>query len=435
MNTLKNAWNWLSEHPHQRRGLRYLQVAMGILLAFRSFTELPFAEYLYGANGLGTGDAHGLLGPDLGNLLAKCFVVHGMPYVTLLAQGLCGLALIFGFQTRLATFAGLVIFDLVNNRMPQIGDGGDNITQLLLIYTLFALPARATPKPHSLSVWMHNVAVLVIGFQICDLYFTSGTAKMAGDKWFHGVAMFYISQVEWFSEPWMRGMFRNPFIVLGSTYIPMFYQVLFPIAIFSRLKMPWLITGIIFHLGIAVFMGLVTFSSIMIGLELFIITDDEYAKLEGYVTAFLDGTLLGLRSQRLSARPALRIYLDGGCAGCCHAARLFDRLDWRALVETASYRSDRSYTDFGLEESDIRSSLIVVDLKSGRVCRDMEALRALAGRLPLLTPLVPVLIAAKALRMNRLLRWLLCGTVVMPIHSLCEQTEPVIREEALAQSS
>ena len=56
----------------------------------------------------------------------------------------------------------------------------------------------------------------------------------------------------------------------------MLYQVFFPFAIISRLKLPWLAVGVVFHLSIAFFMGLITFSLAMIGLELFLVTDDEY---------------------------------------------------------------------------------------------------------------------------------------------------------------
>ena len=59
----------------------------------------------------------------------------------------------------------------------------------------------------------------------------------------------------------------------------MLHQVLFPVAMFSRFKLLWVALGIGFHVGIAVFMGLITFSAMMIGLELFLLTDPEFASL------------------------------------------------------------------------------------------------------------------------------------------------------------
>ena len=51
-------------------------------------------------------------------------------------------------------------------------------------------------------------------------------------------------------------------------------------ALISRVRIPWLLAGVLFHLGVAFFMGLVTFSMIMIGLELFLISDSDYRRIQ-----------------------------------------------------------------------------------------------------------------------------------------------------------
>jgi len=91
--------------------------------------------------------------------------------------------------------------------------------------------------------------------------------------------MYYVSQVQWYTLPGAHELFTNPWIVTLATYVSMFYQLLFPVAIISRMKLPWILLGIFFHLSIAVLMGLITFSTVMIGLELFLISDQEYAKI------------------------------------------------------------------------------------------------------------------------------------------------------------
>jgi hypothetical protein len=68
-------------------------------------------------------------------------------------------------------------------------------------------------------------------------------------------------------------MLTNPAITTFATYVPMTFMILFPVAIFSKFKFLWIGAGICFHLGIAYFMGLLTFSLVMIGLELFLISD------------------------------------------------------------------------------------------------------------------------------------------------------------------
>jgi hypothetical protein len=88
--------------------------------------------------------------------------------------------------------------------------------------------------------------------------------------------MYLISQVDTFSLPGGRFLFRNEFLVTFATYSAMMYQVWFPIAILSRLRIPWLLVGVFFHASVAIFMGLISFSCVMIGLECALISDAEY---------------------------------------------------------------------------------------------------------------------------------------------------------------
>jgi len=285
MKVLRDGWKWLADDAHQLKGVRVLQVAIGLAILFRVFTEAPFAAFLWGPTGLGWGHASDVIGPILGNLLDRVFTSNLSTFGVLIGLAGGAIGLVFGYWTRASTAVALVAFFLLETRLPELGDGGDNIIQLVLIYGLFLLPAKAKRVRGSVTVWIHNIGVLAIAFQLFVIYETSGMMKAYGEQWHHGVAMYYISQVEWFSLPAMRTMFKNPIITTVATYVPMFYQILFPIAIISRIKLPWLFVGVIFHLGVAIFMGLITFSIVMIGLELFFITDPQYTRIIEHVRA------------------------------------------------------------------------------------------------------------------------------------------------------
>ena len=71
----------------------------------------------------------------------------------------------------------------------------------------------------------------------------------------------------------------DPVLTTLATYSTVFYQVCFPVAMLSQLRLLWLAVGVSFHLGILVTMGLVPFSIVMIVLELMLITDREYRAL------------------------------------------------------------------------------------------------------------------------------------------------------------
>ncbi|HEY4033087.1 MAG TPA: hypothetical protein VGL94_03880 [Ktedonobacteraceae bacterium] len=272
-------WRWLGNDPHQLIGVRILQIAIGAKLLFDVFTELPFATFLWGPNGVGWGSTKPVLGPMLGNIFDLFFTTDTRIFYVLSVLIIGALWLLIGYNTRFATFITLISFFIIHQRLPEITDAGDTLTILVLIYMLFLLPHRAKFSSGQFRVWLHNIGVLAIIFQLVVVYFTSGLAKADGDWWQQGVAMYYISQVQWFMLPSSHTLFINPWIVTIATYGPMVYQLLFPIAIISRVKLPWILLGILLHVGIAVFMAMVSFSTVMIGLELFLISDQEYVQI------------------------------------------------------------------------------------------------------------------------------------------------------------
>jgi hypothetical protein len=287
-------WRWLADDPHQLIGMRILQIAIGALLFFRIYTELPFATFLWGPNGIGWGSTKSVLGPVLGNVFDSAFMADTRIYYVLFAMSIGALWLIVGYKTRFATLIALASFFIIYKRLPEMIDSGDNLTVLMLMYMLLLLPHRAKFSSGQFRVWLHNIGVLAIIFQLIVVYFTSGLAKADGDWWQQGVAMYYISQVQWSMLPSTHKMFTNPWIVTLATYGPMYYQLLFPVAIISRLKIPFIVFGIFLHISIAVFMGLITFSTVMIGSELFLVSDQEYTWLWSSICLVV-GRLGGLK--------------------------------------------------------------------------------------------------------------------------------------------
>ena len=271
---------WFGNEPNQRLGIRALQIVLGLVFLFRSLTELPFAGYLYGVNGIGEnfkGDTS--TNSSFLTSLIDLVELNLFPHLLLLVLASCGFCLILNYKTRIVSLISLIIFNTVLARNAAIGDGGDNVTQIILVYMLFLLPTNKSYESGDLKVWFHNLGVAAIALQIMVLYFTAGFMKINGEPWTSGLAMFNISQVETFSLPFVREIFKNPYITTIASYTTMIFLVWFPIAMFSKLKMLWIFMGISFHLGILGYMGLITFGMTMIGMELFFISDSEYGKM------------------------------------------------------------------------------------------------------------------------------------------------------------
>jgi hypothetical protein len=262
-----------------------LSVFLGLMICFRIGTELPFANYLWGPNGIAVGETCvAFFGPLLGPILDAAFYNSSFGiYILITILFISALCLIFNVKTRVAAFFAAFSFILLELRLPAIGDGGDNITRLTFIYMILLMSNPRQENASKTKIWIHNIGVASIMVQLMILYEVSGFMKATGEKWQNGTAMYIISNVEWFSLPGVREMFKNPYITTIFSYIPMFFMIFFPIAIFSRFKFIWIGIGILLHVGIAYTMGLITFTLAMVGLELFLITDEEYARIKVFV--------------------------------------------------------------------------------------------------------------------------------------------------------
>lgn len=282
----KRTENWFSARPRQQIGIRVLQTIIGIMLCFRIATELPFAAYLWGPNGIATTEnSSSYFGVFFGGLFDKLFFSSMTGVYLIIAMLFVGaLGLIFNVKTRLMSAFCAFSFIMLESRLPAIVDGGDNIIRLTLIFMILLTSNPLDESVGRYRIWLHNIGVAAIIVQLLILYETSGFLKATGEKWQNGTAMYIISNVEWFSLPGANKMFTDPYICTITTYIPVFFMIFFPFAVFSKLKFLWLSIGICLHIGIAYLMGLIVFSSVMIGLELFLITDREYRTIWAAIT-------------------------------------------------------------------------------------------------------------------------------------------------------
>lgn len=276
---MSNAFiHWLQGPAHHRSGIRAFQFCIGVALLFRCATEGPFAAWLYGPEGLGRGSMSPLLGS--GAVLFDWIYTEMIAvYAVVVVEAIAALLLITGRAQRLGVALAWISSSVLAWRAIEINDGGDNITHLALFYMLFLAPSNRSAPAGSFAAYFHNLGVVLLIGQVLVLYMTAGMAKAMGEPWTNGTALYLISQADEFSLPSMRWMFLSPFVTVAATYATVLWQVTFPVAVFSRFKLAYVAVGIAFHVGVAGFMGLVTFSLVMLGAELLLITDDEYIEL------------------------------------------------------------------------------------------------------------------------------------------------------------
>jgi predicted DCC family thiol-disulfide oxidoreductase YuxK len=378
---LRAGWSWLADRPHQRRGLRIMQVLLGAVLLFKVVIYWPIADGLWGPNGVAAGQTFvPLFGARAGRMLDLVFTSGAGTHAVLAAIGLGAVGLIVGRRFYFSICLALAGFSLLYWRLP-FGQGDDDLNRFVLAYLLLTLPLRAEARPESFRVWLHNIGVLAIAAQVAILYFIAGFAKAYGEQWQHGTALYYGAQSALFSSSQLEHLVRVPWVVALGTYISVIYPILFPVAILSPLRVPWLVWGMMFHLFTAVLMGLWAFGMLMIGMDLFLIADREYAAFGRWVRARLRGA---------GSAPVARLFIDGFCPTCRATARALSNLDWRGRLEIVSFRDPATPIPAGITPTQLEREMTLVDLRRDSTVGGFGAVRALARLLPPMWPLRPV---------------------------------------------
>lgn len=194
-----------------------------------------------------------------------------------------------GVGGRLMTCLHYIFMFSIFIRNPILLDGGDNLAFLVLLYlipvnttTVLAVRRKkmVSNEPR-LAVLLHNTGLTFIVTQLCILYLASAMYKIQGQFWQDGTALYYILKVPEYSWPVITDhIITNSWLVAAVTYCTVFFQVLFPALILRKeTRVLVVILGIIFHGGIALFMGLTAFSIYLIATEAVLLSNQHYENM------------------------------------------------------------------------------------------------------------------------------------------------------------
>ena len=134
---------------------------------------------------------------------------------------------------------------------------------------------------------INNTVYYALLIQVCILYFFSTFFKLYDVNWTSGNALLYVSEIPFYSTGWFhKATHLSTFTSKLATFSVLFYQGLFPIVIWlKKLKIPFLIFGVIVHLGIAFGMGIFTFGIVMIITYLLFLDSAQIEKLTNLLSS------------------------------------------------------------------------------------------------------------------------------------------------------
>lgn len=188
--------------------------------------------------------------------------------IFIFVQQLFSFAGLFGFIPRISSF--VVFFTAVNlqNRIYATTSGGDILAYILLFYLSFVSGNKELKNPdlNQIQNAFNRAFIFLCYFQVILVYAVSAVYKLLSPEWISGSALCSILSVSEYSLPFLQNNIDSLSGILKvCTWLTLLYQLLFPLLIFNRrIKNYLLAGGVVLHLGIALAMGLLNFSLVMV---------------------------------------------------------------------------------------------------------------------------------------------------------------------------
>ena len=234
------------------------------------------------------------------------------------------LLFVLGWHTRLVGALMLIGHISIIERIPVLGDQGDNILRIGTLLILFlhtsehwSLDSRRRARTQAepmgrgsggivavvknlynaqrvLPSWftngLHNVVLIALGWQLIMIYFSAGWFKAQGPLWFHGTAIYYPMQLQEYKPfPFLTDAMTHFGVMVGlSTYVAMVVQIGFGFALLHPIaRRIAIFCAIMFHLSIAVFMALPWFSLSMIAFDSIFVSTSTFILFDRWIRAKL----------------------------------------------------------------------------------------------------------------------------------------------------
>lgn len=116
-----------------------------------------------------------------------------------------------------------------------------------------------------LHVNLSAVCFRLIQVQICTIYMYTGFEKLKGNTWWDGTALWTVFANPQFSQYDLKFLSQVPVLFAIGTFLSLIFEIYFPaMVINSKFRNFWLVSGVLFHVGIGVLLGLMTFSMVML---------------------------------------------------------------------------------------------------------------------------------------------------------------------------
>lgn len=168
--------------------------------------------------------------------------------------------MLIGLWTRIAVLVAWVLLISFDNLNPYIENQGDTVRAILFFYLVLTpcgaawsldrrRQRRQTGDDRLVYVWPWWRSLLFL--QLIIIYFFNGVYKLFGADWQAGNSLYYVMASPTLSRV-SYAHFTTPFWILqAAAYVVLVWEVGFPLWVACRwTRIPALLLGVLFHLGI-----------------------------------------------------------------------------------------------------------------------------------------------------------------------------------------
>ncbi len=146
-----------------------------------------------------------------------------------------------------------VLYTGLMNRAWLAGSGGQQLMSNLLFWNI-PLSFATRKEDQGLPIVASTSAFWILRLQVLLAYAVTGAHKLTGSMWLDGTAMGVVSSDPSFGPHWIADV---PLLAMGLTWAVLLFQISFPVAVWWRsTQVPWMMAGVLFHLGTAWWMGI-----------------------------------------------------------------------------------------------------------------------------------------------------------------------------------
>ena len=265
------------------RPLAFLRIATGVVVLLELLALWPNIRDIYGSHGYieWVISYHLFSLPQLPTMAGiaswlnpELVTADAILYSTLGVYIASLLAMVLGYRANLMALIAWALHLVINNSANMYGYGVESFIHISLFYLIF-MPTtshwalvkpsekRAVASQRYAGLWL-----LILRIHLCIVYLNAGVAKLMGEDWITGEAIWRTLAQPTYAQFDMFWIAYVPWLSVIATWGVLLLETAYPVFIwFPAIRRFWLPAIVAMHAGIGLLMGLHAFAGIMIVLN------------------------------------------------------------------------------------------------------------------------------------------------------------------------